>query len=104
LLLEFQELRTTPVLSMTTAKYRVLWLSLARLTRHTGSAMCHTYGFFILYMFMKVTLHIYRIINDLTFRTSSLFVIVYGCIITVGDVVLTCLVCDNAQLVKRKVK
>jgi biotin transporter BioY len=89
---------------MTTAKYRVLWLSLARLTRHTGSAMCHTYGFFILYMFMKVTLNVYWIINALLFAPNRLFVIIYVCITIINDIVLTCLVCDNAQLVKRKVK
>lgn len=99
-----QELRTAPALSVTTAKYRILWLSLARLTRHTGSAVCHTQGFFILYMFMKVTLNMYWTLNAILFAPNRLFVIIYVCMSIVNDVILVCVVCDNAQLVKRKVK
>jgi biotin transporter BioY len=98
-----QELKRVSVPSVATAKYRILWLSLARLTRQTGSAMYRTYGFFILYMFMKITLNVYWTINALLFVPSQLFVIIYVSISIVNDVGLMYVVCDNAQLVKHKV-
>jgi biotin transporter BioY len=98
-----QEMERVSVPSGATAKCRVLWLSLARLTRQTGSAMYRTYGFFILYMFMKITLNVYWTTNVLLFVPSQLFVIIYIIISIVNDVVLMYVVCDSAQLVKQKV-
>jgi len=88
---------------MATAEYRVLWLNLAKLTRQTGSVMCRTYSFFILYMFMKITLNLYWTINALFFVPSKPFVIIYICICIIGDIALMCVICDNAESVERKV-
>jgi hypothetical protein len=98
-----QELKRVPVSSVAIGKCRVLWLSLAKLTRQTGFAMYRTYGFFILYMFMKITLNVYWTANALLFVPSQLFVIIYVSISIVNDAVLLYVVCDSAQLVKQKV-
>jgi hypothetical protein len=98
-----QELKKVAVPPVAVAKCRVLWLSLARLTRQTGSAMYRTYGFLILYMFMKITMNVYWTTNALLFAPSQLFVIIYISISIVNDVVLMYVVCDSAQLVKQKV-
>jgi hypothetical protein len=98
-----QELKSASVPSVATVKWRALWLSLARLTRRTGFAMYRTYGFFILYMFMKITLNVYWTTNALLFVPSQLFVIIYVIVSIVNDIVLMYVVCDSAELVKHKV-
>ena len=85
-------------------QYKVLWFDLAKLTRGTGSSLCYTYGFYILYMFMKLTLNIYWTLNALLFVPNRVFVIAYVVISILNDLVIMFIFCDNAQLAQRKVR
>ena len=85
-------------------EYRVLWFDLAKLTRETGLSICYTYGFYILYMFMKLTLYVYRTLSALLFVPKRMFVMVYSIFSVLIDVAIMFTFCDIAQLAQRKVK
>ncbi|XP_069683171.1 gustatory and odorant receptor 24-like [Periplaneta americana] len=98
-----KELVSVTVSHAVWAEYRILWLSLAKLTRQTGVATCFTFGFFILYMFTKLTLNVYWTINALLFAPTRFFVVAYICITIVNDMILMYVICDNAQTVQSRV-
>jgi hypothetical protein len=47
---------------------------------------------------------VYWVINAILFVPNRLFIIMYICLSIANDVVLTCVLCDNAQLVTQKVR
>jgi gustatory receptor len=83
------------------ARYNTLWLRLSRMVRQTGIAMCYTYGFYVLYLFLMITVSMYGLISKLPKGLSSRLIYL------VGDSLITCtelfIVCDGANSVTQEV-
>jgi gustatory receptor len=48
------------------ADYRALWLQLSKITRHTGTSVCYTFTFIILYLFFVITLSVYGLMSQVS--------------------------------------
>jgi gustatory receptor len=87
--------------SLVIARYKDLWLQLSRLVRQTGVAVCYTYGFYVLYLFLMLTVSIYGVFSTLTVGPNLRLVYL------VGDSLITAtqlfVVCDGASSVSREV-
>ncbi|KAJ9586777.1 hypothetical protein L9F63_019645, partial [Diploptera punctata] len=80
-------------------EYRVLWLRLSRLTQQVGTCFCYTFGFYILYLFLNLTLCLYlscaytRKIKDIIINTETSFT----------SVLLLYVMCDAGHAVNAQV-
>jgi gustatory receptor len=87
--------------SLVIARYKGLWLQLSRLVRQTGVAMCYTYGFYVLYLFLMLTVSIYGVFSTLAVGIDLRLVYLLGdSLITFTELFV---VCDGASSVNREV-
>jgi gustatory receptor len=87
--------------SLVIARYNTLWLQLSRVARQTGIAMCYTYGFYVLYLFLMITVSMYGLISCLVQGVNSRIVYLIGDSIITGTELF--IVCDGANSVTREV-
>jgi hypothetical protein len=101
MLLVMQDVDTAARPSLVVARYNALWLQLSRVVRQTGVATCYTYGFYVLYLFLMLTVSMYGLLSALTkgFEPSHVYL--------VGDTLITgtelYIICDGANSVTREV-
>jgi gustatory receptor len=84
------------------ARYKGLWLQLSRLVRQTGVATCYTYGFYVLYLFLMLTVSIYGVLSTLTVGIELRLVYLIGDSLITGTELFV--VCDGASSVSREVR
>lgn len=83
------------------ARYNALWLEFSHVVRQTGMATCYTYGYYVLYLFLMLTVSMYELLSTLAkdFQMSHVYL--------VGDSLITgtelCIICDCANSVTREV-
>ncbi|XP_033609225.1 gustatory and odorant receptor 24 [Cryptotermes secundus] len=87
--------------SLVVARYKGLWLQLSRLVRQTGVATCYTYGFYVLYLFLMLTVSIYGVFSTLAAGPQLSLVYLIGDSIITG--IQLFVVCDGASSVSREV-
>jgi hypothetical protein len=87
--------------SLVIARYKALWLQLSRLVRQTGVATCYTYGFYVLYLFLMLTVSIYGVLSTLTVGVKLRLVYLIGDSLITGTELFV--VCDGASSVSREV-
>ena len=87
--------------SLVIARYNALWLEFSHVVRQTGMATCYTYGYYVLYLFLMLTVSLYGLLSNLTkgFQMSHVYL--------VGDSLITgtelYVICDCANSVTREV-
>jgi hypothetical protein len=69
--------------------------------RQTGVATCYTYGFYVLYLFLMLTVSIYGVLSTLTVGLRLRLVYLIGDSIITGTELFV--VCDGASSVSREV-
>jgi hypothetical protein len=87
--------------SLVIARYKGLWLQLSRLVRQIGVAMCYTYGFYVLYLFLMFTVSIYGVFSTLAVGLKLRLVYLVGDSLITG--IQLFVVCDGASSVSREV-
>jgi gustatory receptor len=101
MLLVTQDVDTAARPSLVIARYNQLWLQFSRLVRQTGEATCYAYGFYVLYLFLMLTVSLYGLLS--TLAKGFQLRIVY----LVGDSLITgtelYIICDGANSVTREV-
>jgi gustatory receptor len=101
MLLVLQDVDTAVHPSLVIARYKALWLQFSRVVRQTGMATCYTYGFYVLYLFLMLTVSMYGLLSNMTkgFQPRLLYL--------VGDSLITgtelYIICDGANSVTREV-
>jgi hypothetical protein len=96
-----QDVDTAVRPSLVIARYKNLWLQLSRLVRQTGVAMCYTYGFYVLYLFLMLTVSIYGVFSTLTVGLKLSLIYLVGDSLITGTQLFV--VCDGASSVSREV-
>ena len=87
--------------SLVIARYNALWLEFSRVVRQTGTAMCYTYGYYVLYLLLMLTVSLYKLLSTLTngYEIDQVYM--------VGDSLINgielCVICDCANSVTREV-
>jgi hypothetical protein len=87
--------------ALVVSRYNELWLQLSSLVRQTGTAMCYTYGFYVLYLFLMITTCLYGLISCLTNGIEPRIVYLVGDSVITGTELF--IVCDSANSVTREV-
>ncbi|KDR14353.1 gustatory and odorant receptor 24-like [Zootermopsis nevadensis] len=87
--------------SLVIARYNTLWLQLSRVARQTGIAMCYTYGFYVLYLFLMTTVSMYGLISCLEQGIEQRVIYLAGDSLITGTELF--IVCDGANSVTREV-
>jgi hypothetical protein len=87
--------------SLVIARYKPLWLQLSRLVRQTGVATCYTYGFYVLYLFLMLTVSIYGVLSTLAVGLRLRLVYLIGDSLITGTELFV--ICDGASSVSREV-
>ena len=82
------------------AEYRVLWLRLSRLAEQVGTCCCYTFGFYILYLFLNLTLCLYLSCA----YTKSLKNIAVNTETSLTSFLLLYVMCEAGQTVYKQVK
>jgi gustatory receptor len=96
-----QDVETAARPSLVIARYNALWLEFSHVVRQTGMATCYTYGYYVLYLFLMLTVSMYGLLSTLTkgFQMRHFYL--------VGDSLITgtelYLICDCANSVTREV-
>jgi len=97
-----QDVDTATRPSQVIARYNALWLEFSHVVRQTGVATCHTYGFYVLYLFLMLTVSMYGLLSTLTkgFHMRHFYL--------VGDSLITgtelYIICDGANSVTQEVR
>nr|WNX29051.1 gustatory receptor 5 [Odontotermes formosanus] len=87
--------------SLVIARYNALWLQFSRVVRQTGVAMCYTYGYYVLYLFLMSTVSLYGLLSTLTKGFHLRLVYLVGDSIITGTELY--IICDGANSVTREV-
>jgi hypothetical protein len=100
-ILVIQDMDSAPHPSLVIARYKKLWLQFSCLVRQTGVATCYTYGFYILYLFLMLTVSIYGLISRVTKGMEPKYVYLVGDSLITGTTLYV--VCDSANSVTNEV-
>jgi gustatory receptor len=101
LLFVTQDVETAARPGLVIARYNALWLQFSHVVRQTGVATCYTYGFYVLYLFLMLTVSMYGLLSTLAkgFQTRLVYL--------VGDSLITgaelYIICDCANSVTLEV-
>ena len=97
----YQDVDTAARPSQVIARYNALWLQFSHVVRQTGVAMCYTYGFYVLYLFLMITVSMYGLLSTLTKGFQSRLVYLLGDSLITGTELY--IICDGANSVTREV-
>ena len=96
-----QDVETAARPSLVIARYSALWLQFSHVVRQTGVATCYTFSFYVLYLFLMLTVSVYGLLSTLAkgFHTS-LFYLMGDSLIAGSELYI---ICDCANSVTREV-
>ena len=96
-----QDVETAARPSLVIGRYNALWLQFSHVVRQTGMATCYTYGFYVLYLFLMLTVSMYGLLSTLTKGFHIRLVYLVGDSLITGTELY--IICDCANSVTREV-
>jgi hypothetical protein len=96
-----QDVETAARPSLVIARYNALWLEFSHVVRQTGMATCYTYGYYVLYLLLLLTVSLYKLLSNLAKGLEMSHVYLVGDSLTTG--IELCVICDCANSVTREV-
>ena len=96
-----QDVDTAARPSQVIARYNALWLQFSHVVRQTGVATCYTYGFYVLYLFLMLTVSMYGLLSTLTKGFQLRLVYLVGDSLITGTELY--IICDGANSVTQEV-
>ena len=96
-----QDVETAARPSLVIARYNALWLEFSHVVRQTGMATCYTYGYYVLYLFLVLTVSLYELLSTLGNGLKMSLVYMLDDSLITG--IELCVICDCANSVTQEV-